>query len=206
MRLQIYRLAFADQSLPRMARQMRDLYRSSSLRNECVRPCVAYESAELAAMCSVELLWSVRRKTEVLRETLVLPVEPGLHGTAPADLIGSYDSQNSLAVPIIEHMIEHEFLTLWIASSHAPAQHAVFINPCHSAFEKIAIVRRQMVLTRPSWSGNVQLQDRTTLQSTALNGADGWTRSGFQADEPRPTYGLAESDVYDLWPARKVAV
>ncbi|RYD66937.1 MAG: hypothetical protein EOP84_30880 [Verrucomicrobiaceae bacterium] len=167
---------------------------------------MAYESAELAAMCSVELLWSVRRKTEVLRETLVLPVDSGLHGTAPAELISSYDSQTTLAVPIIEHMIGRDLLTLWIASSDAMAQHAVFINPCHSAFEKIAVVKRQMVLTRPSWSGNVQIQDRTLAQSMGLGGADGWSRSGFQAEEPKPQYGLVAGEVYDLPSARKMIV
>lgn len=82
--MRLFRLAFPDQSLTRTARRMKDLQRCGDINSEHLRPCVAYESAELAAMCSSELLWSVRRKTELLRETVTLPGGTGLHGLAPA--------------------------------------------------------------------------------------------------------------------------
>jgi len=158
MRLQVYRLASVDQALARVARYMRDLYRGNDAHPDLLRPCVAYESAELAAMSSPELLWSVRRKVEVLRETIALPLDSALHGHAPAALgIASYDGTSALAGPILDFMMAQDLLTLWLPSSHAPAQHAIFINPCHAAFERIDVTKRQVLLTRPAWTGHMQV-------------------------------------------------
>ncbi len=179
MRMRLFRLAFPDQSLTRTARRMKDLQRCGDINSEHLRPCVAYESAELAAMCSSELLWSVRRKTELLRETVTLPGGTGLHGLAPAAVCESFDAQYTPSLPLVEHMVAHGLLSLWVPSAHAGHQHAVFINPCHAAFADIVIEKRHIVLTRPPWSGYVESSDRMMLAA------------GIHTAEPAAPSGLA---------------
>lgn len=177
--MRLFRLAFPDQSLTRTARRMKDLQRYGDINSDHLRPCIAYESAELAAMCSAELLWNVRRRTEILRETLILPLGAGLHAMAPPELCEAFDPYHTPSAPMVEHMVSHELLSLWVPSVHALNQHAVFMNPCHQAFPDIGIEKRQLVLTRPPWSGYVQSPDRMGLAT------------GTQAAERSPVSGIA---------------
>lgn len=165
MLLQVYRLGLVDQSIARMARHARDLERSGVPPGESMWACVAYESPELAALCSPDLLRNVRRRTELLRETLALPLDPALHATPPASRFGIYDPESTPHLPLIEHMVQHGLLTLWLPCINAPSQHAVFVNPAHEAFERIVVTKRQMVLTRPAWSGSVQVPDAMPPES-----------------------------------------
>ncbi len=168
MRLHVYRLAQVDQPLSKLVRNARDFGRGDTAASrEHLRQCLTYETAELAAMCAADLLWDLRRRTELLREELTLPTDQALHEMVPASRFGLYDGDQQQADAVVEHMIHGHLLTFWAPSVHAASQHAVFINPLHEAFDQIVITKRQLVLMRPSWTGSFQIPaERITWQTT----------------------------------------
>ena len=158
MRLNVYRLAHVDQPLSKLARNARDFGRGDSAASrDHLRQCLTYETAELAAMCAADLLWDLRRRTELSREALTLPPDAALHEVLPAARFGLYDGDQSQADAVVDHMVHGQLLSVWLPSAHAAAQHAVFVNPLHEAFDQIVVTKRQLVLMRPSWTGSFHL-------------------------------------------------
>jgi hypothetical protein len=154
-----YRLALEDSPLASVAAKAREAAKG---RYAGAEACVAYQSSELAAMCTPELLWNVRRRTDMIRETIQLPAGAGLHEAVPVTRFGPYDVDVTDMHAAMAYLRSRDLLSIWLPCAAAPAQHAVLLNPLHPGFSSLVVEQRALVHTRPMWSGQLQVAEDTS--------------------------------------------
>ena len=151
--LKVYRLVPRELSIDKLARQAREAHHESGFRaamqaadRQMVYAC---ESSELAAMHCEDLLWMPRPRTELLRETILLPHEPAIHATADAEDAWLVDLASRPLRQLCLRMAKECLLSLWIPTNEAGSQHLVMVNTLHPAYERVQIQARSITLTRP---------------------------------------------------------
>ncbi len=153
MHLKVYRLVPRESSVDKLARQAHEAHGESgfkaAMRAADRQMVYAYESSELAAMNCEELLWTPRPRTELLRETILLPQESGIHATANADDAWLVDLSNRPPRQLCLRMAKEGLLSLWVPITEAGSQHVVVINLLHPAYERVQVQARSITLVRP---------------------------------------------------------
>ncbi|MGA0570439.1 hypothetical protein ACO2Q9_06925 [Variovorax sp. VNK109] len=153
MYLKVYRLVPRELSIDKLARQAHDARGESGFKavmqaadRQMVYAC---ESSELAAMHSEELLWAPRPRTELLRETILLPQEPGIHATASVEDAWLVDLASRPPRQLCLRMAKECLLSLWIPTTEPGNQHVVMVNVLHPAYERVQVQARSITLVRP---------------------------------------------------------
>ncbi len=100
---------------------------------------VAYESGELAALCTHE---SLAGHAVLLREVLVIPSNPEWHERLGQKAVGLQQDEQRTRETYARYMQRQNLLCVWLPSAMAPHQSMVMLNPEHGAFRDIKVESR----------------------------------------------------------------
>jgi hypothetical protein len=130
MQIKVYRVAAHDASFA----SVQALHPRPGERSVTIPAICAYESAELAALCTAEALAD---RPVLLRETLLLPSDPHLHEVLTEQDAGLHLDDAPTRRGFAQHLAHHDLLSLWLPAAYAPQQHLILLNPAHAAFASI---------------------------------------------------------------------
>ena len=110
----------------------------------------AYETPELAAFCSPEWLANDKRKTIVVRETITMPQDPGLHETMELEKPWLIGDEDYLTEQMRNFLSVYRLLSVWAPSPYAPQQHVVLLNTQHPAYGGVHVSSRRITVKKSS--------------------------------------------------------
>ena len=100
---------------------------------------VAYESGELAALCTHEQL---EDRAVLLREVLIVPSNPEWHERLSRNDVGLQQDEQRTRETYARYMQRKNILCAWLPSAMAPNQSIVMLNPEHPGFRDIRVESR----------------------------------------------------------------
>lgn len=137
LQLRAHRLAAHDDPLPHPLTRLKvDASRGA---------VVAYESPELAALCTFDALHGV---PVLLRETLRMPGDPTLHRHVSAQISGTWSDDARARREFFRYLKANGLLYVWVPCALAPEQHMLLIDPEHPAYGAIQVESRYVNVSR----------------------------------------------------------
>ncbi len=102
---------------------------------------VAYESPELASLCTFETL---AHESALLRETLLLPGDPHLHRHLTVEGTGTWSDTPQARREFFRYLKRNSLLCAWVPSEFAENQHILLLDPEHPAYGSIPVEFRYL--------------------------------------------------------------
>ncbi|RZA15797.1 MAG: hypothetical protein EOP93_16335 [Lysobacteraceae bacterium] len=104
---------------------------------------VAYETPELASLCTFE---SLADQPALLRETLLMPGDASLHRRLTLAATGAWNDTPDTQREFFRYLKRNGLLSVWVPSEMAENQHLLLIDPEHPAYGAIQTEMRYTTL------------------------------------------------------------
>lgn len=126
---------------------------------------VAYETPELASLCTFE---AMAEESAVVRETLRMPGDPQLHRRLTLDGTGAWSDTPQARREFFRYLKRNGLLSVWVPSELAENQHLLLIDPEHPAYGAIQVEQRYITVRAHDGAANDVFSGRALAMPPGL--------------------------------------